>query len=441
MQMINFTDAIASVLAILICICCSVPEKLNKFLIFAMLSISLLTEGLVLCFPNTILSNYGSIYIYIPICIILLAIFTKNKIINVLSAVFAYIIIVVFNNILLLFLDIVLGITVEMLLSSLPAYISFTVVYLTLSFLICKLLKHLIVKLDIEFMKKYKVLGLLLAEITICAIILIFNISYGRSIDYPSETIYFNCVLFVMYFLLSLTLVQKIIASYKKAFIAEEKERHYKELEEYMRIVDENIKQTEKFKHDYMNILFTMETYINNRELDKLKEYYNTNIKQTKYQWETDDEKLYPLSNIDDMPIRSLLLSKFNYAISKNIDIYTAVEEKFVFPCLAPVDTARILGILVDNAIEATLETKTPQIAFVCGHYDNNNLDLAITNTFNPENKISVEKIFEKGFSTKGENRGTGLDTVKELLSRYDNVYSSVTINENIFTFTISFRK
>ena len=50
----------------------------------------------------------------------------------------------------------------------------------------------------------------------------------------------------------------------------------------------------------------------------------------------------------------------------------------------------------------------------------NNCIEILIQNTYN-QLALSTTEIFDKGKSSKGENRGLGLYEVKRLLSRYKN--------------------
>ncbi|WP_455797754.1 GHKL domain-containing protein [Clostridium butyricum] len=49
------------------------------------------------------------------------------------------------------------------------------------------------------------------------------------------------------------------------------------------------------------------------------------------------------------------------------------------------------------------------------------------------KDKIPIYKIYEKGFSTKGENRGLGLYSLKEITSKYNNVFLDTVLENNEF--------
>ena len=49
--------------------------------------------------------------------------------------------------------------------------------------------------------------------------------------------------------------------------------------------------------------------------------------------------------------------------------------------------------------------------------------------------------MFELGFSTKGRHRGLGLNNVKEILGKYDNVILETEIDNDVFKQVIRFKR
>ena len=77
-----------------------------------------------------------------------------------------------------------------------------------------------------------------------------------------------------------------------------------------------------------------------------------------------------------------------------------------------------ILGVLLDNAKECVLclgqESPTIGVSIV---ESSDNLFICIKNVSEYKTYKDIENMFQMGFSTKGENRGIGLYSVKELLN------------------------
>ena len=81
-------------------------------------------------------------------------------------------------------------------------------------------------------------------------------------------------------------------------------------------------------------------------------------------------------------------------------------------------DFITVLSIFLDNAIEASLDSSTKEvnIALISGETD----VVIVENTIAQES-INTVGIFKLGRSSKGEGRGIGLSTVREILGKYPN--------------------
>ena len=95
---------------------------------------------------------------------------------------------------------------------------------------------------------------------------------------------------------------------------------------------------------------------------------------------------------------------------------------------------ARILGILLDNAIEASSECdeKILNIVFRNDVKNNRNIIL-IENTYNDKN-VNIDEIFNKGFSGKENHTGLGLWEVKQILKKNNNINLHTTKNDKYFS-------
>ena len=82
----------------------------------------------------------------------------------------------------------------------------------------------------------------------------------------------------------------------------------------------------------------------------------------------------------------------------------------------------RILGILMDNAIETTSECDNKYIHVeIRNDFARNRQLLIIENTYKNID-VDIEKIYEKGYSTKPHNTGLGLWEVENILKKHKNI-------------------
>ena len=95
---------------------------------------------------------------------------------------------------------------------------------------------------------------------------------------------------------------------------------------------------------------------------------------------------------------------------------------------------ARILGILLDNAIEASIgcEEKIINIIFK-NDIKNYRQLLIVENTYNNLN-VDTEKIFEKGVSGKEDHTGLGLWEVRKLVKKNKNINLFTSKDDKYFT-------
>jgi two-component system sensor histidine kinase AgrC len=126
------------------------------------------------------------------------------------------------------------------------------------------------------------------------------------------------------------------------------------------------------------------------------------------------------------------MVSKLNTAsfkgVKTNVDINTDLNNssaKIYVLC-------KILGILLDNAIEASSQSKDKILGISMKYNDtNNNYCITISNSF--DGNINLNQIFSKGYSSKGEDRGLGLWEVRNITNKNTSISLKTSINKQIF--------
>lgn len=74
-----------------------------------------------------------------------------------------------------------------------------------------------------------------------------------------------------------------------------------------------------------------------------------------------------------------------------------------------------MLGILLDNAIDESKAGDSIKVYTQCAEY---NLDIEVTNNY--KENTDFKKMFQKGYSTKSEQRGYGLSNLKKVVDNYN---------------------
>ena len=155
------------------------------------------------------------------------------------------------------------------------------------------------------------------------------------------------------------------------------------------------------------------------------------------------DGKTKYITDISNIPegLQGLIYFKSNIARKKNILFYTDNElchkqQNFeIFSKKIYIDLFEIICITLDNAIEAA-DLSDNKVIYFNITSKNNKVYFVILNTFN--NQIDLNNISNKNYSTKGPNRGLGLNYTK-FLNKEIKIKTSI-IN-NLFKTEISIMK
>lgn len=95
---------------------------------------------------------------------------------------------------------------------------------------------------------------------------------------------------------------------------------------------------------------------------------------------------------------------------------------------------ARILGILLDNAIEASKECEEKIINIAFRNDTKNNRQLiTVENTYKNKD-IDINRIFRKGITGKENHSGLGLWEVHNIVKKNSNVNLSTTKTDKFFS-------
>lgn len=185
-----------------------------------------------------------------------------------------------------------------------------------------------------------------------------------------------------------------------------------------------------EFKHDFSNIMQSIGGYLSTDDLNGLKSYYASVFKEC-----NDIKKLSILNKevFNSPPVLSLISSKFYKAKELGIDINIEALLDFSTINMDIYEFTRILGIFLDNSIEAAANSSKKNInVFIYKDVRNHFDAISIENSCD-ESCIDTSKIFDKDFSTKPKNMGLGLWKVKKILGHYDNVKLRTSISNNMF--------
>lgn len=243
----------------------------------------------------------------------------------------------------------------------------------------------------------------------------------------PFRIIILSLFTFIAYFFIS---IFSLIKTTKLEITSQdlEQEKYYNTT---LKLLYDDIRT---FRHDFGNIVQAIGGYADNNDIDGLKEYYK------QLQLDCEDVKSLEMLNpaiIDNPAIYSLLTAKYHKATGLGISMKVHVSLKLEKLNMKIYEFTRILGILLDNAIEACENCDEKIINLEIRRDEKSPRQLLlIQNTYYDKN-VNLERINEKGYTSKkddGMPHGLGLWEVNKILKRSKNLNLYTTKDSIFFT-------
>lgn len=397
---------------------------------FILLYILLLLAGI----PVTLLSciPYGLFGIPVAVCIYGLVFYKDTTSQNVCMGIIGFVLSIMVDNLLTNFKNI-LFISLP-LLNQQYIFFGIEIINILLFYFITLLCGKLLKKILLSgkgILRLQQIWYLIDATLLFLITIYLFDNLIPRQNGSIGKMIYNNILHISGYLLVMLFLFLAMRHSYLEQIQIQAKQKALQDLQDYTHDLEVMYNSLRSFKHDYINILLSISGYIENHDMDELKEFFENKIFPTKNLIDQGNYKLNQLSNIGVLEIKSLLSIKMIYAHESGIDITIDIPDKVDNFLIDTVDLARILGIFLDNAIEATLETKQPQIGLNIIQ-NKTGVSIIINNRFQ-DNDLVLYKLKQKGFSTKAGHQGIGLSNAQKIINSYHNVLLETTIQQDCF--------
>ena len=193
------------------------------------------------------------------------------------------------------------------------------------------------------------------------------------------------------------------------------------------------------FRHDYAGMLVSMQMAIDSKDLQEIDRIYNQVLVKANQKLRSDKYTYFDLNNIEDSALRSLIAQSIVYARNKDVEFTLEVKDIITRLSIDLLDLVRIMSVLLNNAVEGAAESylKQMEVAVI-------KMDLETVIVIQNSCKYTMtpsEDLFELGFSTKGRNRGIGLNNVKEILDKYENIILETEMEDSTFRQIIRFKR
>lgn len=205
----------------------------------------------------------------------------------------------------------------------------------------------------------------------------------------------------------------------------------------YTNDVERNYQELRKFRHDYKNLLIGLNA---SQEMNEINREYLAEMLDYSHQMiDNNVMRFSEIGNIQVQSVKSLIVTKLLQAEQENVTVH--------FECLNPISDfnleevklVRMVGILMDNAIEAAKESSDKILnVLLIGNIDM--IEISIENSY--KGKLpSFVLMHKKGFSSKGSDRGLGLNNLNEILSTTKQADITHYAIDRLFVSTLNIKK
>ena len=239
------------------------------------------------------------------------------------------------------------------------------------------------------------------------------------------------------YLLVIFTLVVILGYLFKEKMNNENMFKRYDDLLTVMKNYESDIEDHRTSNHETRNELLAIRSKVSDLGDETLCEYIDSilgdkkNINSAKYS----RFKYLPTNGL-----KGFLYYKFSEAEEKGLDVKLNIAKQVENSFLKDLNTkdfkdlTRILGVYLDNAIEASVLSEKKQLGIEI-YKVKNDIEIIISNTYS--NKVDKDKIGNERYSTKGLTRGHGLLLVKRILRNNNRLTSEAKITDTVYSQTI----
>lgn len=288
-----------------------------------------------------------------------------------------------------------------------------------------KPLKNLLIRI-VALSKKIKFSYIAISALLFIVVINILLFAVYHQVDIVSLMILNSLFIFI----LCIVIYNSFLDKNNMAQMQAENKALLNNLEEYEKMLD----YQRVANHENKNQLLVVRSLLKENENSDALNYVNEVLDDKK----DDNDVLFGRAKkIPSGGLQGIVYQKMLVMNDKNfkpiLDVSNSVK-KFKFENLDTklnYDICRIIGVFLDNAIEETEKLDEREI-MLSMHEQNNDLVIEISNKF--KNVPDLERLEEKGYSTKGKGHGYGLSLVNDIVNNNNQIINEKGITRNIFT-------
>lgn len=268
---------------------------------------------------------------------------------------------------------------------------------------------------------------------------LFIAISTKVQIDCGNNAFYVGALFLVaMYSILMVLTMSMLQGLLKNEVDLIAKRNEVETLKNYTATIENLLDEMQKSRHDYKNMILSMRDFVEEKRFDELEQYFGEEILKSETLEKISKNIYLSTKKIKQLPLKSLINAKLNEAMNGGIKVEITIFFEIDITSVPTLDLCRIIGNLLDNAVEAASLSGNKVISLVMLENDNQ-YSITLCNSFSGE--IDMSKIWKKGYSSKGKNRGQGLPIVKKLIDSHPEILINTEIKNNLFVQDLTITK
>lgn len=200
--------------------------------------------------------------------------------------------------------------------------------------------------------------------------------------------------------------------------------------QQHLGLLEELQQEMRSFRHDFTNLMAGVTEQASSGDLDGIQQFLRNTSVYFDERLGAEIRQVESVANIQIHPLRSLLTAKIAVMQNKGIKFRLEVLKRITENGMRTEDLMRCVGILLDNAIEEAEKTSERLVNMVVLQ-EQHELYLAVANSY--AEKPDLARIQQGGYSTKGKNRGTGIKSLKKIISLYPSCSTRMIVKDNLF--------
>jgi len=187
------------------------------------------------------------------------------------------------------------------------------------------------------------------------------------------------------------------------------------EVSNYNELLRHHNQDLHLFKHDYQNVLLSLSAFIQKEDMPGLKHYFDTEVMPASHQLDQQTE-LVGLSRLDMPTVSGMVYAKHEAAAQRNVQVNVTILETVQLADVPQIKVVRILGNLLDNAIDAAARADR-QVTITINNRNAKTVVFSIVNQVPAQETLDLSVIKKSRFTTKPGHLGYGLSSIEQLIT------------------------